>query len=212
MYNQLKNTAIGFAISFIGSIPLGYLNIIGLEFYKAERIDLLIKYLLGVVIIEVFVIYITFKLASKLTQNQRWKKTISLFTIIFLATLALLFYNGNNASQIYENPFQQFIQYPFFVGIVLSSINFAQIPFWFSWNIYLINESYIQDRKDLKNYYVTGASVGTFLGMLTLIIGLHKAISYTQTSFSFQKYIWVLFVGLALFQLYLYFKKYCETN
>lgn len=207
MYNQLKNTAIGFAISFIGSIPLGYLNIIGLEFYKAERIDLLIKYLLGVVIIEVFVIYITFKLASKLTQNQRWKKTISLFTIIFLATLALLFYNGNNASQIYENPFQQFIQYPFFVGIVLSSINFAQIPFWFSWNIYLINESYIQDRKDLKNYYITGASVGTFLGMLTLIIGLHKAISYTQTSFSFQKYIWVLFVGLALFQLYIYLKK-----
>lgn len=207
MLSYLKHILIGFCISFIGSIPLGYLNIIGLEFYKTEREDLLTKYLLGVVIIEVFVIYITFKLASKLAQNQRWKKTISLFTIIFLLTLALLFYKGNNVSQIHANPFRQYIDYPFLVGIVLSSINFAQIPFWFSWNLYLINERYIKNRAPLKIYYIVGASIGTFLGMFTLVIGLHKAIIFSQTSFSFQNYIWVIFIVLALFQIYSHFKE-----
>ncbi|WP_262489892.1 hypothetical protein [Flavobacterium oreochromis] len=33
MYQKLKNITIGFAISFVGSIPLGYLNIIGLEYF-----------------------------------------------------------------------------------------------------------------------------------------------------------------------------------
>jgi uncharacterized membrane protein len=47
-------------------------------------------------------------------------------------------------------------------------------------------------------WYTLGAVVGTFTGMLTLIIALHKTVHYTQ--FSFQNYIPFIFIGLAVWQ------------
>ena len=55
----LKNISVGFLVSFIGSIPLGYLNIVGYEVYKSFGLNETIFYLLGVISIEFFVIYFT---------------------------------------------------------------------------------------------------------------------------------------------------------
>ena len=56
---NIKNILVGFLVSFIGSIPLGYLNVIGFEIYKYQGLTTTIFYLLGVICIEFFVIYCT---------------------------------------------------------------------------------------------------------------------------------------------------------
>ena len=54
---NLKNIFVGFLVSFIGSIPLGYLNVVGFQVYEKSGLSPTVLYLLGVIIIEFFVIY-----------------------------------------------------------------------------------------------------------------------------------------------------------
>lgn len=200
MNNSLKNTAAGFAVSFLGSIPLGYLNLIGLQFYAKERLAPTLHFLLGVVLIESVVIYVTARGASKLALRPHLKTKISLFSIVFLLLLAYLASPSETPTTPTATvPLANYINYPFLTGIVLSSLNFAQFPFWLSWNVYMLNEKYVTPQQRGLLWYTLGAVTGTFTGMLCLILALHKTVSYTQ--FTFQKYIPLVFISLALWQI-----------
>jgi hypothetical protein len=90
----LKNIFVGFLVSFIGSIPLGYLNIVGYEVYKSFGLNETIFYLLGVISIELFVIYFTLIFANKLIENKKLIKFIEAFSIVFMFLLAYIFYSS----------------------------------------------------------------------------------------------------------------------
>ncbi len=200
----LKNIVVGFAVSFIGSIPLGYLNLIGYQIYSTSNFNQLNLYLFGVLCVEAFVIYTTLKLSSKLAMNPKWKNYISIFSFVFLLGIALLTYNSTSNDSNALDKYNSYLSYSALIsGIILSSINFAQIPFWMSWNLYLTNEKYIfvEDKKEL--FYVLGTVVGTYFGMLAIIFSIEAAKNkdYISPTF-FSKYIWVIFLVLAIFQLF----------
>ncbi|MFM9989099.1 hypothetical protein [Flavobacterium sp.] len=207
--NYLKNFIVGFLVSFVGSIPLGYLNFIGFEIYNKSNLIELLYYLFGVVIIEGIVISSTFYFANKLILNPKLKRWISIFSIIFLIVLAIYFYPSEYKNIEKNNNSVTFLLYPsFIVGLILSSLNFAQIPFWFSWNIFLVNENYISSLKNLKYIYVLGTLMGTFSGMLLLVLALKKITNQGIISDNFiSNNIWIIFFGLAIFQLFQLLKK-----
>lgn len=200
----LKNILVGFAISFIGSIPLGYLNLFGYQIYSTSNFNQLSLYLFGVLIVEAFVIYTTLKLSSKVSMNPKWKNYISIFSFIFLLAIALLTYNASSNESNSLEKYNSYLSYSALIsGILLSSINFAQIPFWMSWNLYLTNENYIISKGKLGLFYVLGTVIGTYFGMLAIIFSIQAAKdkSYISPQF-FSKYIWVIFLVLAIFQLF----------
>ena len=207
--NYLKNCIVGFLVSFVGSIPLGYLNFIGFEIYNKSNLTELIYYLFGVVIIEGIVISSTFYFANKLILNPKLKRWISIFSIIFLIVIAIYFYPAESQNIEKQTNSATFLLYPsFIVGLILSSLNFAQIPFWFSWNIFLVNENYISTHENLKYSYVLGTLMGTFSGMLLLVLGLKKMTNQGIISDNFiSNNIWIIFFGLAIFQLFQLLKK-----
>lgn len=204
----LKNIIVGFLVSFVGSIPLGYLNIIGFEIYSKSGIYSLIPYLAGVVCVEVLVIYFTLIFAKKILENKKILKWIEIFSIVFLLVLACTFFfrNENNNG----NLLLKYIAYsPFFIGIILSSLNFIQIPFWIGWNLYLVNEKYIDLDNNLKYIYITGTLFGTFFGMLTFVLFLNYVnANIDNNKFSISDFIPLLFLGMALFQMFKFWKKY----
>ena len=204
----LKNIIVGFLVSFVGSIPLGYLNIIGFEIYSKSGIYSLIPYLTGVVCVEVLVIYFTLIFAKKILENKKILKWIEIFSIVFLLVLACTFFfrNENNNG----NLLLKYIAYsPFFIGIILSSLNFIQIPFWIGWNLYLVNEKYIDLDNNLKYIYITGTLFGTFFGMLTFVLFLNYVnANIDNNKFSISDFIPLLFLGMALFQMFKFWKKY----
>ena len=65
---------IGFGVSFVGSLPLGYLNLLGFQFLLHEGWLATIQYLMGVLGIELIVIYVTLMFVNVLAQNQRLMK------------------------------------------------------------------------------------------------------------------------------------------
>jgi hypothetical protein len=200
----LKNILVGFAISFIGSIPLGYLNLFGYQIYSTSNFNQLSLYLFGVLIVEALVIYTTLKLSSKVSMNPKWKNYISIFSFIFLLAIALLTYNSSSNESNSLEKYNSYLSYSALIsGILLSSINFAQIPFWMSWNLYLTNENYIISKGKLGLVYVFGTITGTYFGMLAIIFSIQAAKNKDLISPNFfSKYIWVIFLVLAIFQLF----------
>jgi hypothetical protein len=207
----LKNILVGFIVSFLGSLPLGYLNILGIEILSKWGINPLVEYLFGVIVVEAFVIYFTVIFSNKLAQNRRLMKFIDFFAIFFLLLIACLFYVYSNQSVQDHNYLEEYIQYsPFLIGMVLCGLNFLQIPFWMAWNLYLLNANYIVLIQRLKFHYILGTLVGTFFGMFAIIIIL-ESISQQLLDYS-QKLIPIIiplfFIGLAVFQVVKVYNKY----
>ena len=210
----LKNILVGFSISFIGSIPLGYLNLIGYQIYSTSNFNELNLYLFGVLCIEAIVIYTTLKLSSKVTMNPKWKNYISIFSFVFLLAITLLTYNSTSNNGNSLEKYNAYLTYSALVsGIILSSINVAQVPFWMSWNLYLTNENYIISSGKKGLLYVFGTVLGTYFGMLAIIFSIETAKNndYISPTF-FSKHIWVIFFILAIFQLFQIFRNYSKSK
>ena len=208
---SLKNIFFGFIVSFLGSLPLGYLNIIGVEVFSKLGINSLILYLFGVILIEAVVIYVTVIFANQLAGNKKIFKFIDFFAVFFFLLLAYLFYANSNQTNQEHNYLDDYVHYsPFLIGMVLCGLNFLQIPFWMGWNLYLMNAKSISLIKNLKYYYILGTLIGTFFGMLAVIVLLD---SLSQNTLSFSKYIMPIiipffFVILSFIQMVKVYKKY----
>ena len=208
---KLKNIFVGFLISFIGSIPLGYLNVVGYEVYKKFGLEETIFYLFGVISIEFLVIYFTLLFANQLIANKKLIKFIEAFSIIFMLLLAYIFYSSASKEAENQSVLEKYVDYsPFVVGLILSCLNFIQIPFWTSWNLYLLNGNYIEISKSRKYFYVLGTVLGTFCGMLVLILSLDYVTNQTDflAKYLMKIIIPMVFAGLGIFQAYKFYKKY----
>ena len=101
----IKNIVVGFVVSFIGSLPLGYLNIVGVEILSELGLNQLIFYLFGVISIEAFVIYSTVIFSNKLAESKKLMKFIDFFAVFFLLLIAYLFYAySDQVRNAHRNP------------------------------------------------------------------------------------------------------------
>ena len=147
LMQKLKNIGVGFLVSFIGSIPLGYLNVVGFDIYSQKGLTATIYYLLGVVTIEFFVIYFTLIFAKKLFEKKKLTKYIEGFSVFFMLVLAAFFYVSANSETTNRTIFSEVLQNFYFAGLLFNSLNFIQIPFWAGWNLYLLNGNHIEISK-----------------------------------------------------------------
>lgn len=206
-----KNIIAGFIVSFVGSLPLGYLNIIGVEVFSQLGMESLVSYLLGIIVVEAVVIYFTIIFSNQLAENKKLMKSIDFFAVFFLLLLAYLFYANSDQTNENHNYLSDYVQYsPFLIGMVLCGLNFLQIPFWMAWNLYLINAKYITLSKKLKFHYIFGTLVGTFWGMFAAILVMD---SLSEKILDYSKWIIpilisLFFIVLAFFQTFKVYKKY----
>lgn len=207
---QSKNLFFGFLVSFLGSLPVGYLNLIGVTIFTQLGTKALIIYLLGVISVESIVIYCTVIFVNYLTSNTKLMKSIDFFAVFFLLLVAYLFYAHTGSTTQNQDYLHDYIQYsPFMIGMVLCALNFLQIPFWMGWNMYLTNANYVSLAQKGKFYYLSGTLIGTFLGMLSAIVLLHSVSQQTQFFSNYLPIVLPLFfIFLAIFQAFKVYKKY----
>lgn len=210
---QLKNIFVGFIVSFLGSIPLGYLNVVGFEIYQSVGLLSTLYYLGGVILIEFVVILSTLLFAKKLMENKRLLKFIEGFSVFFMFVLAFVFYaSSQSATSIALFDEIYLDTSPFVLGIYLSLFNFIQIPFWLSWNLYLLNGNHIEISNSRKYFYVFGTVAGTFMGMLSLILSLHFVANQTEllAAYLMKLILPIVFVGLGCLQGFKFYRKYSK--
>ncbi len=203
----LKALFAGFAISYVGSVPLGYLNLVGFSIYESRGFLELVSFLTGVILVEAVVIATTFYCTALLSEQHKIQFFLKLFSNLFLIGIGLsLLFASRETQQVIASPFESYI--PFERGILLSAVNFFQLPFWIGWNIYVISSNYVVPNLKSFSAYLAGTLSGTTAGMLTFILVLaYFSESTFSGQISLQTILGVAFLVLGLVQLFWVLKK-----
>ncbi|MEO6682127.1 MAG: LysE family transporter [Ginsengibacter sp.] len=162
----------GMLISFLGALPLGSLNVMGMQISVQEGIRPAFYFLAGTIVVEV--IYVRLSLIGinwvrKQKKLFKWMEWITVAIILALAIGSFIaaMKSGDNAKNVMlENNINSF-----FLGIILCAINPVQIPFWFGWSTVLFTKKILKPENRFYNTYIFGIALGTLLGGFVFIFG-----------------------------------------
>jgi hypothetical protein len=211
---SLKNLAVGFLVSLVGSLPMGYINIVALKIFDTQGMPSLISFLLGVVTIEFFLILITLRSAKWLLSHNKVVKAAELLSILFVVLIALSFYmepaeSGSDISLHFLAAYP-----PLILGLFLNALNLIQVPFWTGWNIYLIRAEMIDVKGRRKFAYVSGTSAGTFSGIMLFVLffqQIYKTASGFSSNLAYHFFPAILML-MAVFQAFKFYKKHYKPQ
>ncbi|MGJ8744888.1 hypothetical protein [Polaribacter sp.] len=157
---------LAFVISLVGSLPLGYLNVIGLQILVEQGHVAIVSFIFGIIAIEFFVLKIVSFAANWLVNQKKLLLAIDVFTILFFLSIALYFMSNINNNESFSVSQLQFAKYPFLLGVVLNGLNAIQWPYWSGIYIYIFRTNSLKTTKKANYIFIIGALIGTGLGML----------------------------------------------
>lgn len=193
----------GIAVSFLGSLPLGNLNITALQIGIQENKQAAWKFATGAAIVEIAYLRLSLTGVDWIMQHQTlftalgWL-TVAVFLILGILTFISARKSKDKKALLLNNKLDRFV-----LGISMSAINPAQIPFWFLWSSYLINNKLLEANFTDFNYFTTGAGTGTIAGLVLYIYGgawLIRKMNAGNKSLNY--FLGAVFIISALIQLY----------
>lgn len=207
-----KNNALllGFLISLLGTLPLGYLNVIGLQILFEQGHFALTAYIIGIMVIEFFVLLIVGFVAKWLVQQKKLLLFVDVFTILFLSSIAWYFVCNISNNSNFSLAQLRMAQYPFMLGVILNSLNLIQWPYWSGIYIYAYRTDKLNTTQTSNYFFVIGALTGTCLGMLTFIYTGNYMLEQSNVQWTtyLNPIFAVLFLTLAILQIIkLFFNK-----
>jgi threonine/homoserine/homoserine lactone efflux protein len=198
----------GFIISLLGSLPLGYINVIALQITLEKGNLASIYFILGIVFIEIFVLKATAYGAIWLVSQKKLLLFIDIFMILFFTSIGYYFFSNIGTQQNFNLSNLKFSQYPFLLGLLLNTLNFIQWPYWSGVYIYLYRNGNLNlTSKTRKNYFIIGALIGTGLGMI-IFSQLGKLLLFDNKN-QFNTYLNIIFSLLFLILALLQIIKIC---
>lgn len=161
----------GLLVSFLGSLPLGTLNIAAMQISISDGIQPALYFAIGALLVEA--VYVRLSLVAmdwvrKQAKLFRWLEWITLF--ILLALAAASYYAAFNASET-KNLLLSSTLHRFWLGLGMSAFNPVQIPFWFGWSAILFSKNILQPKESFYNTYIVGIALGTLAGNGVFIFG-----------------------------------------
>jgi hypothetical protein len=190
---------LGFTISLMGALPLGYINIISLQVLLEQGNWASLSFISGIIFIQYFVLRAINKMAVWLVNQEKLLRFIDIFTILFLFTIALYFMTNIANDKNTSLSVFKLSQYPFLLALFLNLLNFIQWPYWSGIYIYLFRTSNLESQKSTNTTFILGALLGTIAGMFLFAhIGefLIKA-NQVQISSYINPFFMLLFLFLA---------------
>lgn len=161
-----KAFLLGFLISFIGSLPLGYLNVIGLQILIEQGHMAIAFFILGIIAVEFIVLKIVSFGAKWLVKQHKLLLAIDIFTILFFLSIAWFFISNSNNDKTSSLSQLHLIKYPFVLGILLNGLNAIQWPYWSGVYIYVFRTKTLKTTQKANYLFIIGALIGTGIGML----------------------------------------------
>lgn len=157
---------LGFGISLMGALPLGYINVISLQILLEQGNSAVISFISGIVFIEYFVLKAVSFGAKWLVKQKKLLLFIDFFTIVFFTGIALYFLINMGTDKNFTLAQLSLAQFPFILGLLLNSLNFIQWPYWSGIYIYLFRTKKLDPRCKDNSVFIMGAMTGTLIGML----------------------------------------------
>lgn len=183
MFELIQLFFTGLFISFLGTLPLGTLNVSAMQISVQENTRQAILFALGVALVEIFYVRISLKGMYWVSQNQRlfiflqWL-TVVLFLVLAVSCFRIAWKNGRSQ----KNLLLRSNVNRFLLGLTMSAINPVQIPFWFLWSTYLLSNKILLPVTLHYNLYIAGIAVGTLTALAVFIYAGKWVINKLNTS------------------------------
>lgn len=203
----LVNFLIGFAVSFLGSIPPGSINLRIITIVIERNLRAAVLFALGASLAELIYSSIAIVFSAYLTQNPSIKYWITIFSIPVFAALGIQSWwmsrrfdaATTETTMAPARKFNSFFVYGFFLGL----INPLNVPFWLLWTTTLIARGAISRETNAMVFYVVGIVLGGF-SLLYLIstISLRAQKRFNFNPKRANQLIGAILIGLAVINLF----------
>ena len=210
MFEIIKVFFIGFLISFLGQLPLGNMNLTATQLSVQENFRSAWKYGLGIVLVEIIYLRLALTGMDWVVEHKMLFTIMGWLTVIVFVVLGIMAFvmaqkqSGEKKGLLLNNNMNRFL-----LGVVVSGINPAQIPFWFLWSTQLLNSKVLMPTTGQFNLFTAGAGLGSLAGLAVYIHGGKWLITKLKTSNKgLNIFMGIIFILAGLLQLYnMLFKK-----
>lgn len=162
----------GLIISFLGSLPLGTLNIAAMQIGIQESIKDAMYFSIGSLLVEMVYVRISLVGIDWVRKQGKLMKAMEWITFgIVLALAAGSFIAASKGGGDTKNILLNNQMHRFLLGMFMCAINPVQIPFWFGWSTVLFTKKILEPKPGHYNTYIVGIGIGTLLGNCVFIFG-----------------------------------------
>jgi threonine/homoserine/homoserine lactone efflux protein len=190
---------LGVTSSFVGTLPLGMLNLTVLQLALNNKQPQAVRFSFGASVIEFVQIFFTLLSMNILLKTPHVNTFFSIISIPILVYLGVK--NMKNSANTEGGNLTE--KNTFYQGIILGFANVVVYPFWLLWGNIFVQNGWLIPTPMAYFYFSLGAGMGTFMGFFTFILLgkiLWKRLSKLQNIMD--KVIGITFLGFAAFQLY----------
>ena len=171
MSKLLRIFITGLFISFLGSLPLGTLNIAAMQIAISDGIQPAILFSLGSLTAEVIYVRLSLIAMDWVTKQQKLFQFLEWITLLIVVALAVSSFYAALHPTVNKNVILSSTLHRYFLGLIMSAINPVQIPFWFGWSTVLYTKNILLPKASNYNFYIVGIGLGTLLGNCVFIFG-----------------------------------------
>jgi threonine/homoserine/homoserine lactone efflux protein len=159
-------------ISFLGSLPLGTLNVAAMQIGIQESILDAMYFSFGSLLVEMVYVRLSLVGIDWVRKQQRLMKAMEWITLGIIVALAVgSFIAATKTGGTGKNVMLQNNMHRFLLGMFMCAINPVQIPFWFGWSTVLFSKKILEPVSRQYNSYIVGIGLGTLAGNCVFIFG-----------------------------------------
>ena len=161
----------GMFISFLGTLPLGSLNLAAMQISVSDGLRPAIYFSLGALLMEMIYVRISLVAMDWVRKRKKLFRYLEWATVLIIAALAVTSFIAAADPNVKKNVILSNTLHRFWLGVTMSAINPVQIPFWFGWSAALFTKKVLLPQNKYYNLYISGIGFGSFAGFACFIFG-----------------------------------------
>lgn len=171
MHKLLRIFITGMFISFLGSLPLGTLNVAIMQLSITDGVTPALLFGFGSLTAEVVYVRLSLIAMDWVRKQHKILKALEWVTLAIVVALAISSFYAAVTPKVSKNVILSSTLNRYFLGLFMSALNPVQIPFWFGWSTVLFTRKILLPRNTHYNIYITGIGLGTLMGNIVFIFG-----------------------------------------
>jgi threonine/homoserine/homoserine lactone efflux protein len=161
----------GMMVSFLGTLPLGTLNVAAMQMSLSEGVLQAIYFSLGCIFVEMIYVRISLVGVNWIRKQKKlfqWLEWITLGIVVAMAIGSFIAASKEHEAKnvMLDNNMNRFL-----LGVMLSSVAPMQIPFWFGWSTVLFSKKILKPANKYYNLYISGIGLGSMMGNAVFVFG-----------------------------------------
>lgn len=171
MHPLIRIFFVGMLVSFLGSLPLGTLNVAAMQISVTDGVKPALWFSLGSLAAEMIYVRLSLVAMDWVRKQERLFKILEWLTFFIVLALAISSFYAALHPSVGENVILSSTIHRFWLGLGMSAVNPVQIPFWFGWSTVLFTKNILQPKRSHYNVYIIGIGIGTLMGNCIFIFG-----------------------------------------